>query len=157
MKRAWMLAFGLFVGLSVGGSATAADDWSWTSDRKSAEQSPSPTDRSKPSWYPAFNPLAPLRTGARAVDRGVKRVDAGIKKLGTNTRRVFAEARDVLTGNRPEPKPGPTTPRLSWVRPAKPQTPKRDESSWLGSWFQREEPRPSSSVADFMSAKRLDP
>jgi len=156
MKLAWMLAPGLFVGLAVVGGPAAADNWWWAADEEPAERSPSSADGSKPLWQPTLNLLAPLQAGVHGIDRGLKRFDAGMKKVAAEGRRFFTEAGEKLTGGRAEPKPPPTTPHLSWIRPAEPPR-GREKSSWFDSWFRREEPRPSDSVADFMGARRLDP
>ena len=92
-----------------------------------------PTERSQ-SPAAKFNPLAP-------IDAGVKGIDRGLKKLGSGTKRLFSNAGEALR----------------WKRPAKPQTPAEPKPSWFSSLFDREEPRPSSSVNDFLGAGRLDP
>jgi len=156
MKLAGMLALGLFLGLSVVGGTAAADNWWWAADEEPAERPDRSADTPKPLWQPTFNPLAPLQAGAKGIDRGLKRFDAGMKKVAAEGRRFLTEAGAKLSGGRDEPKPPGTTPHLSWIRPVEPPR-DREKPSWFDRWFRREEPRPSDSVADFMSARRLDP
>jgi hypothetical protein len=111
----------------IAGRPATADDWWWSADADKAQRSQSPAKK-------AFNPLAP-------IDAGVKGIDRGLKKLGSDTKRFFSNTGEALR----------------WKRPAKPPTQTEEKSSWLGSFFHREQPRPSSSVEDFLGAGRLDP
>jgi hypothetical protein len=139
----------------VGGSATA-EEWWWAARRDDQEKPKSSSEWSMPS----FNPLAP-------IDAGVKGVDRGVKKLNAGARRMFDGARETLRWTKAEAKSEPPKPRLPWIRTEKLDKRDKGDSSWFGSWFRREEPRPSESMADFLGpsesmadflgAERLDP
>jgi len=120
--------------------SVAAGEWWWAAESRSAEPPESPAKK--------FNPLAP-------IDAGVKGIDRGLKRLGSDTKRFFSTAGNALRWKRSAESSQRTARHVPWIQPAKPET--EQKPSWFGSLFEREEPRPSSSVTDFLGAGRLDP
>ncbi len=127
-------------------------------DRAVAQYEPYGTRRAEPTAWEKFDAgtkrfFADTAAGTKRVlvdtGEGTKRF---FVKTGEGTKRLFTGAKDALTWNKPAPKPS----AAAWSPSGRYLRPKKKES-WLGSLFRREEPRPSKSLADFMSAPRLDP
>ncbi|MEE8451345.1 MAG: hypothetical protein V3R99_05495 [Thermoguttaceae bacterium] len=135
------------------GQMASAEGWSLAklnplADEEPTERSPYayPTESKEPSALQKFNEGA--RKLAADTSAGTKRL---VQNTTEGTKRFFVGAKDMLTWKKSTKSTRPVNP-YQYLKPEPPQ-----KTSWFSSLFRREEPKPASSLAEFMSLPRLDP
>jgi len=136
------------------GQMASADGWSWSKLNPLASEEPDdPASYRYPPPSPKPNPLVVLNEGAKKLatetSNGTKRLVRGTTE---GTKRFFSETKDLLTWKKSTTK---TTRPIGPYPYLKPEPPKK--TSWISSLFQREEPKPASSLEEFMSLPRVNP
>ncbi|HYW80983.1 MAG TPA: hypothetical protein VE890_15490 [Thermoguttaceae bacterium] len=153
MKIARLVICGVVLTLLVGATAQA-EGWSLAKLNPLAGEEP--TERS-PYAYPA---LSKEPSALQKFNEGAKKLatdtSAGTKRLVQNTtegtKKFFVGAKDLLTWKSSSTSTRPVSP-YQYLKPEPPPS----KPSWFTSLFRREEPKPASSLEEFMSLPRLDP
>ena len=153
MKIVRFVICGVMLALLLGQMALA-EGWSLTklnplAAKEPPERSPYayPMRSKEPSALQKFNEGA--KKLATDTSDGTKRL---VQNTTDGTKRFFVGAKDMLTWKKSTTK---STRPVNPYRYLKPEPPQK--TSWFGSLFRREEPKPPSSLEEFMSLPRLDP
>lgn len=126
-----------------------AEGWAWSSLNPFSGGNDQPKATKKSSWFNS-KPLKSTKSKkAKADEPGL------LARMGTGTKNAWNRTKEALTVEDDE-EPKKSGRHFSWddASPYRRTTKKKEESSWWSSWWQRDEPRPSKTVQDFLSQER---
>ena len=140
--------FGVVTLLVCTSAPAMAEGWSWSSLNPFSKQGGTARASDESSW---FSRKSQSSTKSKKSDNDKPGL---LARMGTGTKKAWNRTKEALTVEDDEPKKEGR--HISWDDPSpyRRNTKKKEESSWWSGWWQRDEPRPSKTVQDFLSQER---